>query len=134
MIKRIQTHHNTFVCYDLASSKLAHRTESEINSHCKILKYVFPFRLTSEATTTAIIVDGTIYICTLEKSGNLQLKAANDELQDVENRIMITKEAKKIRLKVFGNYVCANRRGGIEFDRPSASHWETFRISPQYQA
>jgi hypothetical protein len=134
VIERIQTHHNTFICYDLASSKLVHRTESDINSQSKILKYVFPFRLTSEFTTTAIIIDGTIYICMPEKSGDLQLEVANAELQDIENYIVITKEAKKIRLKVFGNYVCANRRGGIEFDRPSASHWEAFSISPQYQA
>lgn len=127
---KIQTYHNTFVCYDLASGKLIHKSESEIKENPSIFKYVHPFRLVSGGVIAAIISGGDIYVFILEKPEMVQLKLLTPESQNHDKCVMITKEGSKVCLRVFGNYACANRRGRLEFNRSSASHWGNFEIIP----
>jgi hypothetical protein len=125
---KILTHHETFVCYDLISAKLVHKSATEIDTHPSTLKYVNPIRLTSGVTTTAILADEIVYICILENRELVQLKPAAVALQDHEEYITIKDEGGNTRLKMPGIYACANKNGRIEVNRPSASHWENFRI------
>lgn len=124
----IQTHHNSFLCYDLSSGKLTHRSRDEIDNKPTILTYVLACKLKSGASIIGIMLENTPYLCIPDKSGNTQLIAMTIDLEKPEKFICIKEEAGKTRLTYLGNYVCANRRGDLEFNKQSASHWETYKI------
>ena len=129
----IQTHHSSYLCYDLSSGKLTHRSRDEINNKPTILTYAQALKLVSGTCTIGVIFENTPYLCIPDKSGNTQLIAITIDLEKPERSISIKEESGKIRLTHRGNYVCANRRGDLSFDKQSASHWETYRIQAQHQ-
>jgi hypothetical protein len=88
----------------------------------------------SGTSAIGILWDNTPYFCITDKSGNTQLTATTFNMEHSENLISIEEGSGTTRLISNGNYVCANRRGDLAFDKQSASHWEAFRIQAAQRA
>lgn len=129
----IQTHHDSFLCYDLSSGKLTHKSRHEIDARPTTLTYALALKSPSGNSAIGILWDNTPYLCIPDKSGNTQLTATTFNIEHSENHITIEEGAGVTRLRNNGNYVCANRRGDLAFDKQSASHWEAFRIQASHQ-
>ena len=134
MAGTIRTHHDSFLCYDLSSGKLTHKTKHEIDAKPTTLTYAMALKSPSGTSAIGILWDNTPYFCITDKSGNTQLTATTFNMEHSENLISIEEGSGTTRLINNGNYVCANRRGDLAFDKQSASHWEAFRIQAAQRA